>query len=95
MKLTTGEKLKLMRESERMSRAEATAEWDLKSDALWRYENNKTVPNAEVITKMLCHPKFEKYSLWFVTGRTAPEVGLISPALFNPSDYEHDDEKSA
>ncbi|MBD2785670.1 XRE family transcriptional regulator [Xenorhabdus sp. DI] len=84
-----------MRESERMSRAEASKEWELKGDALWRYENSKTIPNVDVITKILSHPKFEKYSLWFITGKTIPEVGLIAPALYDPNNYESKKEKSA
>ncbi|WP_237386186.1 XRE family transcriptional regulator [Xenorhabdus sp. Sc-CR9] len=95
LNIDVSEKIKLMRESERMSRAEASQEWELKGDALWRYENSKTIPNAAVITKILSHPKFEKYSLWFITGKTIPEVGQIAPALYDPKNYEIGEEKSA
>ncbi|MGG2143484.1 helix-turn-helix domain-containing protein [Symbiopectobacterium sp. RP] len=70
-----------MRESERMSRSEASKEWGLKSDALWRYENGKAVPNIDVVTSMLNHPRFEKYALWFTIGKIAPDTGQIAPAL--------------
>ncbi|MBD2811386.1 helix-turn-helix transcriptional regulator [Xenorhabdus sp. Vera] len=94
MKLSVGEKLKLMRESERMSRAEASKEWELKGDALWRYENGKTIPNAEIITSIISHSRFEKYALWFVTGKTIPKGGQVAPALFDPKNYKQE-EKSA
>ena len=93
--LLVSEKLKLMRESERMTRAEASDEWELKGDALWRYENGKTLPNVDVITKILNHPRFEKYALWFITGETVPESGQFAPALYDPKDYESDEEKLA
>lgn len=65
----------------------------LNRDALWRYENGKTIPNADVITSIISHPRFEKYALWFVTGKTAPEAGQIAPALYAPQNYELTEEK--
>ncbi|WP_338804830.1 helix-turn-helix transcriptional regulator [Xenorhabdus griffiniae] len=95
MSLSISEKLKLMRESERLTSLPETAQLlGLNRDALWRYENGKTIPNAEIITSIISHPRFEKYALWFVTGKTAPEIGQIAPALFDPKNYEQE-EKSA
>ncbi|OKP03900.1 helix-turn-helix domain-containing protein [Xenorhabdus eapokensis] len=95
MKITIGEKLLLMRESERLkSRPEAAEMLGIPTNALWRYENGKTMPDVDVVTKILSHPRFEKYALWFVTGKTAPEIGQIAPALFDPKNYEQE-EKSA
>ena len=31
--------------------------------------------------KILNTPRFEKYALWFMTGKIAPESGQIAPAL--------------
>lgn len=96
MRLSVSEKLKLMRESERLTSLPETAQMlGLSRDALWRYENGKTVPNADVITSIISNPKFEKYALWFVTGKIAPEVGQIAPALYDPKNYETDEEKQA
>ncbi|MCC8380803.1 helix-turn-helix transcriptional regulator [Xenorhabdus sp. PB30.3] len=95
MILPIAERLKLIRESERLSRSQASKEWKLKEDALWRYENSKTIPNADVMTNILSHPRFEKYSLWFITGKTMPEVGLIAPALYDAKNYENKQEESA
>ncbi|CDL84580.1 helix-turn-helix domain-containing protein [Xenorhabdus cabanillasii] len=95
MRLSVSEKLKLMRESERLTSLPETAQLlGLNRDALWRYENGKTMPNAEIITSIISHPRFEKYALWFVTGKTAPEIGQIAPALYDPKNYEQE-EKSA
>ncbi|MBG6242196.1 MAG: XRE family transcriptional regulator [Candidatus Symbiopectobacterium sp. Dall1.0] len=82
MKITTAEKLRLMRESERWtSRPETAKKLGIPTNALWRYETGKTVPDADVIAKILSHPQFEKYTLWFITGKVAPDSGQIAPAL--------------
>ncbi|MEM8325609.1 helix-turn-helix transcriptional regulator [Morganella morganii] len=95
MKISTAEKLKLIRESERLSSLPETAKMlGLNRDALWRYENGKTIPNADVITSIISHPRFEKYALWFVTGKTAPDAGQIAPALYDPQNYEPPEEKN-
>ncbi|EAW3609502.1 C protein [Salmonella enterica subsp. enterica serovar Stanley] len=31
--------------------------------------------------QILNNPRFEKYALWFMTGKIAPESGQIAPAL--------------
>lgn len=95
MRLSVSEKLKLIRESERLTSLPETAQMlGLNRDALWRYENGKTIPNADVITSIISHPRFEKYALWFITGKTAPESGQIAPVLYDPKKY-HDEDKSA
>ena len=82
MNMSIGAKLKLMRESERLtSRPEVARMLGIGNDALWRYEENKTVPSTEVITNILNHPRSEKYALWFITGKIAPESGQIAPVL--------------
>lgn len=82
MSMSVAEKLKIMRESERLtSLPEAAKMLGLNRDALWRYEAGKTIPNTEVIMSILNHPRFEKYALWFITGKIAPESGQIAPAL--------------
>ncbi|MGO2367350.1 MAG: helix-turn-helix domain-containing protein [Serratia sp. (in: enterobacteria)] len=98
MHMTIGVKLKLMRESERLtSRPEVAKMLGIGNDALWRYEEDKTVPNTEVITNILNHPRFEKYALWFITGKIAPESGQIAPALAHfgqeKESSQHSDQK--
>ena len=82
MRMTIGERIKIMRESERLTSLPDTAKMlGLNRDALWRYESGKTIPNAEVIEQILNNPRFEKYALWFMTGKIAPGSGQIAPAL--------------
>ncbi|CAM3291414.1 Repressor protein C (fragment) [Xenorhabdus nematophila ATCC 19061] len=96
MILTIGEKILLMRESERLTNRKDAADLiGITNNALWRYETGEAIPKGDMIMKILSHPKFEKYTLWFVTGKTAPEVGQIAPALYDPKNYERKEEKSA
>ncbi|EOY3722282.1 MULTISPECIES: helix-turn-helix domain-containing protein [Klebsiella] len=99
MSMSVAEKLKIMRESERLtSLPDAAKMLGLNRDALWRYEAGKTIPNTEVITSILNHPRFEKYALWFITGKVAPEAGQIAPALAHFGQEEtissHSDQKT-
>lgn len=76
------DKLKLIRESERLTSLPDAAEMlGLNRDALWRYESGKTIPSTAVTMGILNHPRYEKYALWFITGKVAPESGQIAPAL--------------
>nr|WP_314592212.1 helix-turn-helix transcriptional regulator [uncultured Serratia sp.] len=82
MNIPISERLKLMRESERItSRTEAAEILGIPSNALWRYETGESVPKGDVMMKILNNPRFEKYALWFMTGKVAPESGQIAPAL--------------
>ncbi|MGG2143488.1 helix-turn-helix transcriptional regulator [Symbiopectobacterium sp. RP] len=93
MSMSIGEKLKIMRESERQkSLPEVAKMLGINRDALWRYEEGKTIPNTLVITKILSHPLFEKYTLWFITGKIAPDSGQIAPVLAH---YGQDSVESA
>jgi len=99
MILEIGEKLKVMRESERItSRREAAEILGIPGNALWRYETGEAIPKGDVIMKILANPRFEKYALWFVTGKTAPESGQIEPALAHlaqgHSEKNEDDQKA-
>ena len=82
MNLPISERLKLMRESERItSRNEAAEIIGIPHNALWRYETGESIPKGDVMMKILNTPRFEKYALWFMTGKIAPESGQIAPTL--------------
>lgn len=82
MNLDIAEKLKVMRESERISSRRKAAEIiGIPHNALWRYETGEAIPKGDVLMKILSTPIFEKYALWFTTGKIAPESGQIAPTL--------------
>lgn len=95
MSMSIAEKLKIMRESERItSLPDAAKMMGLNRDALWRYENGKTIPNVEVVMNILKHPRFEKYTLWFMADKIAPESGQIAPALAHYGQDETNSQQS-
>ncbi|ELT3494374.1 MULTISPECIES: helix-turn-helix domain-containing protein [Citrobacter freundii complex] len=75
------ERLKVMRESERMNRREFSALTGIPYGTMSYYETGRSVPPAPTIMHILSLPRFLKYTLWFMTGTTAPESGQIAPAL--------------
>ncbi|MFS1540015.1 MAG: transcriptional regulator [Candidatus Phlomobacter fragariae] len=49
--------------------------------SLTYYETGRTTPDIDVTMKILSHPKFLKYTMWFIINEIAPESGQIVPAL--------------
>lgn len=81
MSTSIGEKLALVRESERLNRRQLAEITEVPYGSLTYYESGRSIPPASVIMKILQHPRFTKYTLWFMTDTTAPESGQIAPAL--------------
>lgn len=81
MSIDIANKLIIMRESERLNRRQFSDLVDIPYGSLTYYETNRSKPPTEVTMKILSHPKFLKYTMWFMTGEVAPEVGQIAPAL--------------
>ena len=81
MSIDVSEKLKLIRESERLNRKEFSEVTGVAYSALASYESRSKNAGVEAIMKVLQHPRFTKYTLWFMTDQVAPEAGQIAPAL--------------
>ncbi|MGP3001413.1 helix-turn-helix domain-containing protein [Serratia bockelmannii] len=45
------------------------------------YETGHQRARSEIAEKVLNVPKFQKYTLWLMTDKTAPAAGQISPPL--------------
>ena len=81
MSIHVSEKLKLIRESERLNRKEFSELTGVAYSSLSSYESRSKNAGVEAIMKVLQHPRFTKYTLWFMTDQVAPEAGQIAPAL--------------
>lgn len=81
MSTTIGEKLAVIRESERLNRKQFAEITEVPYGSLTYYESGRSIPPTNVIMKILQHPRFMKYTLWFITDQTSPETGQIAPAL--------------
>lgn len=98
MSTPIGEKLALIRESERLNRKQLAEITDVPYGSLTYYESGRSVPPANVIMKIFQHPRFTKYTLWFMTDQIAPESGQIAPALAHfgqdVTTSQHSDQKT-
>ncbi|SMG62035.1 helix-turn-helix domain-containing protein [Cedecea sp. NFIX57] len=81
MSIDISEKLKLIRESERLNRRQFSEITGIPYSSLSSYESRQKGAGIEQIMKILQHPMFTKYTMWFMTDTIAPEVGQIAPAL--------------
>lgn len=76
MSIDVSEKLKLMRESERLNRKEVSELTGVPYSSLSSYESRSKNAGVESIMKILQHPRFTKYTMWFMTDQIAP-VGKL------------------
>ncbi len=76
------DRIREVRVAEGFTQPDFCAETGLKLDTLRKYEQGRTqgIGSAE-LEKITTHPRFEKYALWLVTGKVAPEAGQISPEI--------------
>ncbi|EEQ7768479.1 transcriptional regulator [Escherichia coli] len=77
-----GEKIRVIREFEDLTREEFCGLIDVPIGTLRRYETGR-IENvgSDVLVKIVNHPRFFKYMNWLLTGKTNEAAGQISPAL--------------
>ncbi len=77
-----GEKIKKMREAERMPQFDFAVETGINIATVRNCEQGRrTSIGSDQLLKITTHPRFMKYALWLMTGQTAPESGQISPEV--------------
>lgn len=81
MSITQSEKLKLIRESERLSRKEVADLTGIKYVTYAGYESGKMNMSMDAGMKFFGSSRFRKYRDWFMFDETNPETGQIAPAL--------------
>ena len=79
--IPVNEKLAIMRESERMNRKEFSDLTGVPCSSLSSYEKGVKDMGIQAVMKILNHPQFKKYTMWFMTETISPEAGQIAPAL--------------
>lgn len=73
-------RLRDIRIAEGLSQANFAKEVDINVDTLRQWEQGRRpTMRTNELEKITSHPRFEKYALWLVTGKSAPEVGQIQP----------------
>lgn len=81
MSTPIGEKLKLIRESERLSQKQMAEITGITYSSLVQYEQGRSKPGLEATVKIFRHPDFRKYRDWFMFDETNPQAGQIAPVL--------------
>lgn len=82
MSSDVGEKIRLIREAEGVSREEFEKLTGVPAGNTKRYETGR-IKNigSDFLIQITQHPRFMKYTLWLMTNQTAEESGQISPVL--------------
>ncbi len=81
MSTNVSEKLIVMRESERLTRKAVSQLTGIAYGSLSEYELKGGNIGMKTIQKLLGHPRFKKYTMWFLFDETDPAAGQVSPAL--------------
>ncbi|HHG9520485.1 MULTISPECIES: helix-turn-helix transcriptional regulator [Enterobacter cloacae complex] len=81
MSMTQGEKLALIRDSERLTKRQLTDLVAINYGTYHGYESDKSKMTLESAVKIFGHPRFNKYQDWFMYDRIDPSRGQIAPAL--------------
>lgn len=77
---SAGKKIQLIRKAEGLSRSQLSEIIGISYNTLTNYEVKgiqMTEGNLMLFTQ---HPRFEKYTLWLMTGKTAPAAGQVAPS---------------
>lgn len=81
MSTPPNEKLKLIRDSERLRTKDIADMIGVNYVTYHGYESGKAKMSLENATKLFKHSRFRKYRDWFMFDETNPETGQIAPAL--------------
>ncbi|WP_237930503.1 helix-turn-helix domain-containing protein [Buttiauxella sp. S19-1] len=81
MTLPIHEKLAILRESERLNRRQFSELTGIPYSSMSSYEKGVKDMGIQAVMKILQHPQFNKYTMWFITDQINPESGQIAPAL--------------
>ncbi|WP_421178897.1 helix-turn-helix domain-containing protein [Aeromonas enteropelogenes] len=81
MSIETSEKLKLIRESERLNRKQFAEITGIPYGTLSGYETLGKEIGFTAIQKIFSQPQFRKYRDWFMFDEISPEAGQIAPVL--------------
>ena len=73
------EKLKMIRNATGLSQPKFAELVGIPDGSYRKYELDKREMGSNTLLSLLNHPDCQKYSLWFMTGETIPDIGQISP----------------
>ncbi|MGK0603037.1 helix-turn-helix transcriptional regulator [Yokenella regensburgei] len=86
------QKLRAIRKAEGLTQAKFCEVTGLALSTLKNYEGDHREPGLQIMLQITNTPLFQKYTLWLMTDKTAPQAGQIAPALahIGPESTESD-----
>ncbi|AYH25807.1 transcriptional regulator [Pectobacterium parmentieri] len=75
------QKLRAIRKAEGLTQAKFSEISGVAIGTVKNYEGGHQEPGIQVILQVTNTRQLEKYTLWLMTDKTAPEAGQIAPAL--------------
>lgn len=78
--MNIAQKLRAIRQSEGLTQAKFSEISGIALGTLKNYEGGHQDPGIQVVLQVTNAPQFQKYTLWLMTDKTAPEAGQIAPA---------------
>ncbi|EBW4977768.1 XRE family transcriptional regulator [Salmonella enterica subsp. enterica serovar Kentucky] len=79
--MNVAEKIKAIRKAEGLTQVKFCEISGLALSTLKNYEGGHAEPGLGVVMKITNTPQFQKYTLWLMTDKTAPQAGQIAPAF--------------
>ncbi|EAY5299871.1 helix-turn-helix transcriptional regulator [Salmonella enterica] len=79
--MNLAQKLRAIRKAEGLTQSKFCEISGIALGTLKNYEGGHQEPGIQVIMQVTNTEHFEKYTLWLMTDKTAPEAGQISPAV--------------
>ncbi|EOK5539529.1 helix-turn-helix domain-containing protein [Enterobacter ludwigii] len=76
-----GEKVKAIRAAEKITQINFCEITGIPLSSLKNYEGGHSEPSLTNMLMITSKARFEKYTLWLMTGKTAPQAGQIAPAF--------------
>lgn len=79
--MNMSKKIRAIRRAEKLTQMKFCELAAIPLSTLKNYEGGHAEPSLNTILQLTQHPQFEKYTLWLMTGKTAPEAGQVAPDL--------------
>lgn len=76
-----GNKLRQIRKAEGLTQIAFSELIGIAHSTVRNYESGQREAGLSIIDAVLRHPRFEKYTLWLMTDKTALVAGQIAPTL--------------
>lgn len=90
--MNLAQKLRAIRKAEGLTQAKFCEISGIALGTVKNYEGGHQDPGINVVMQVTNAKPFEKYTLWLMTDKTAPQAGQIAPALahIGPESTESD-----